>query len=227
MQPYFFPYLGYFQLIDAVDKFILLDDVTYIKGGWINRNYILSKDKPQLITVPLQKLSSNKPICELSIPDDLNWRKKFLKTIFFNYKKAPFFNDFYPLIEEVIQADIGKINELNYYALNLMVDYIGIDTLIVKTSQVYNNNQLKAQERIIDICKQENTSTYLNSVGGQSLYNMDLFKEENIDLKFIVPHLPEYQQFKSSFIPSLSIIDILMFNSPSGVRRMLLDYELI
>lgn len=226
MQPYFFPYLGYFQLINAVDEFILLDDVTYIKGGWINRNHILSKDKPELITVPLHKLSSNKLICETVIADHLNWRNKFLKTIHFNYKKAPFFDDFFPLIENVIQTNISKINEMNYYALERIVDYIGIDTMLKKTSYVYNNNHLKAQERIIDICIQENTSTYLNSVGGQSLYNKALFEKENIDLKFIVPKFPKYPQFNSPFVSSLSIIDILMFNSPFETRKMLLDYEL-
>ena len=134
----------------------------------------------------------------MSLADHLNWRKKFLKTIFFNYKKAPFFDDFYPLIEGVIKADIKKINELNYYALERILDYIGIDTMIVKTSQVYKNNYLKGQERIIGICKQEITETYLNAVGGQSLYDKVLFKKENIDLKFIVPKFGEYQQFNSS-----------------------------
>ena len=227
MQPYFFPYLGYFQLINAVDEFILLDDVNYIKKGWINRNHFLIKGEAFLFTVPLIRASQNKKINEIFISNDGRWKDKFLNSLIINYKKAPFFDDFYPLIEEVIQADIEKINELNYYALNRIVDFIGINTIIKKASQMYNNNHLKAQERIIDICEQEKTNTYLNSVGGQNLYNKDLFKKENIDLKFIIPKFPEYQQFNGSFVSSLSIIDILMFNSPSGTRRMLLDYELI
>jgi hypothetical protein len=225
MQPYLFPYIGYFQLIMAVDKLVLLDDVNFIKKGWINKNTILIDGKPKDFVFPLQKLSQNKEIRETYIFSDNKWKLKFLKTIQFNYKNAPYYSSFFPILEEIVRAKKNKINELNYFSLIAILNYLKINTEIGRTSLIYNNRHLKGQERILDICKQEEASHYINSIGGIHLYDPEFFTKNKIEFSFIKPKLRPYNQLKNKFIPGLSIIDVLMFNSPSEVIK-LLDYEL-
>jgi hypothetical protein len=212
MQPYLFPYIGYFQLINAVDKFILYDDVNFITRGWINRNKILIDGKAYLFTIPLSGASQNKLINEINLVEDGKWKLKFFKTIEINYKKAPFFETVSPLIHEIIESPFQKIAELIVYSLKLINEYLGIKTLIVSSS-VYKNIQLKGQTRILDICRRENADKYINLIGGMELYSQEAFKENNIELSFIKPLSFQYNQFNMEFVPWLSIIDILMFNS--------------
>lgn len=227
MQPYLFPYLGYFQLINAVDKFILLDDVNYIKGGWINRNYLQLNNSIVSFTVPLKKPSSFKKINEISILPDVKWKNKFLKTIHQNYKKAKFYSSFAPILEKIILNDFDKISDLVYFSIVEINDYLNIKTDVISTSSIYNNQHLKGVHRIMDICKKEGAENYINSIGGRDIYDAYYFKQNNISLNFIKTRFREYNQNNSEFNPALSIIDILMFNSPGKVSEMLLDYELI
>lgn len=227
MQPYLFPYIGYFQLISAVDKFVLLDDVNFIKKGWINKNAILINSCSNDFIFPLKKQSQNKKIRETYIFPDDKWKLKFLKTINFNYKKAPYYAHFYPLLEKIVKTRIERINEMNWFSILTIIDYLEIETEIVKSSTIYNNNYLKGQERVLDICKKEKADHYINSIGGKCLYNPEYFKKNKIDFNFIKPKLASYKQWNNEFIPGLSIIDVLMFNSPEKAREMLLDYELV
>src|ERR1039458_5451183 len=165
MQPYFLPYIGYFQLMNAVDKFVVLDDVNYINKGWINRNNILVNGKANLFAIPLKEASQNKLINEISVVDEAKWRTKLLKTIELSYKKAPFFAIVYPMIEEIINSGNSKISDLNYYSLVRINNYLDLNTEIVSTSSIYKNSDLKAEKRIIDICLKEHASIYINPIG--------------------------------------------------------------
>ncbi len=227
MQPYFFPYIGYFQLINTVDKFIIYDDVNFINKGWINRNNVLVNGNSKLITIPLKDASQNKLINEVFVLNNQKETNKILKTIELSYKKAPFFDTVYSIIQLCIHTDADSIAGYNLKILKEICMYLNISTVFVNTSTVYNNSHLKSQDRILDICLQENANIYVNPIGGINLYSREIFEDKNIHLYFIKPKSIVYPQFKNLFIPWLSIIDVLMFNSKEEVIELLNQYELI
>ncbi len=228
MQPYLFPYIGYMQLICAVDKFVVYDDVSFIKQGWINRNRILLNCNEQTFTVPLKNASSFVPINKTEINTSLyaGWQVKFLKTITQAYAKAPFFKEVYGLVHNVLNSPCQTISELCVAALQRICAYLGIHTEFVLSPSIYNNNELKAQARVIDICQKEGAKTYINAIGGMELYSKDDFRNAGLELRFIKPQSITYQQFSCNFIPWLSVIDVLMFNSPDETMRLLQQYEM-
>jgi hypothetical protein len=227
MQPYIFPYIGYFQLINAVDKFIIYDDVNFINKGWINRNNILVSGKAHLFTIPLKDASQNKLINEVGLLTSEPWQKKFLKTVQQSYQKAPHYQKVFVLIEEIVNLEVSTIYELTLHALIKTCAFMEIETEIVPSSTIYQNTNLKGQDRILDICKQENATHYINPIGGMELYDKGKFKREGIKLDFIKSLPYPYTQFKNAFVPWLSVIDILMFNNPEEIREQLKAYELI
>ncbi|WP_026997761.1 WbqC family protein [Flectobacillus major] len=227
MQPYIFPYIGYFQLINAVDKFVIYDDVNFINRGWINRNRILVNGKDSLFTIPLKEASQNKLINEIEVNWDSNWKNKWLKTLEQSYKKAPYFEAILPLIQATLASEKLIFSEIIVENLQLICTYLGIGTQIVPSSSIYQNTQLKAQERILDICLQEQANHYINPIGGMELYNKEVFAEKQIQLNFIKTQAIQYPQFKNEFVPWLSILDVLMFNSVEDIKSYLDKYELI
>jgi hypothetical protein len=226
MQPYFFPYIGYFQLIAAVDKFVIYDDVNFINRGWINRNNILINGKAGLISVPLNGASQNKRIKDIAPVLDQKWRITLLKTIEQNYIKAPFFDVVYPMLVKVIYADASTISEFNYTRIKSVCEYLGITTSLIPSSEIYANRELKGQYRIMDICKKENAQHYINPIGGMELYNREVFRKEGISLNFIKSELPPYKQFTDNFTPALSIIDVLMFCGSDEIKVQLNRFRL-
>lgn len=226
MQPYFFPYVGYWQLIKAVDKYIVYDDVTYIKGGWISRNNILLNGCKHLITLPLDTPSSFRLIKEIKVTSNVKQREKILKTIENAYKKAPYFSDVMPIIENCIMKS-EYISELNFNAIKEICSYLDIKTEIILSSDLKKNNELKSQEKVIHINKLMGSDMYINAIGGQELYSKEAFKKEGICLKFLKMDNIEYQQFSNEFVPNLSIIDVMMFNSRDDVNSILDMYSLV
>ncbi len=228
MQPYFFPYIGYFQLINAVDKFIIYDDVNYINRGWINRNNILINGVASFIQIPLSGASQNKLINEVKILNEAKWKIKFLRTIEQSYKKAPFFIAIYDLIQTQINKEHAHISGLNEVSTQAVCKYLGINTQIISGSSHYQNKHKSGQDRILDICKIENADHYINPIGGMELYDRELFDENKIKLNFIQSSAIFYPQFNNLFAPYLSIIDVLMFCEPGYIKTKLLKaYELI
>jgi hypothetical protein len=227
MQPYFMPYIGYFQLINAVDKFVIYDDVNYINRGWVNRNKVLINGKSSMITVPLKEASQNKLINEIEVYSNEKWKQKMLKTIELAYKKAPHLNLVYPLLNKIINNNAATISEFNFTGIKAICDYLGITTSLVSSSEMYANNKLKGQYRILDICIREKANHYINPTGGMELYSNEVFSKEGISLSFIISELRPYKQFKNEFIPALSLIDVMMFNSTEEVNKMLNQYQLI
>lgn len=224
MQPYFLPYIGYFQLINMVDKFVIYDDVNYIKKGWINRNNIIVNKQKQLFTISLAGASQNKLINEIEIADDF---KKFIKTIQLNYSKATYYVSTFELIHKMISCQDYNLNLFIKNSLEIILDYLGINTEILFASDLNKSNELKGQQKIMAICKELNATTYLNPIGGIELYDREYFKKNNIDLFFIKTSCQEYNQFTSEFEPCLSIIDILMHNSIDETRQMMQNFVLV
>ena len=227
MQPYIFPYIGYFQLINAVDKFVIYDDVNFINKGWINRNRMLNNGKDSLFSIPLKEASQNKLINEIDVNWDGAWKNKFLKTLEQSYKKAPFYQEILLIIQQTLSVDGEPISKVIEHNLRLICKYLDIKTEIVSSSAIYHNTHLKAQERILDICLQEKATQYINPIGGLELYDKDFFEAKNITLNFIRSNPIEYPQFKNEFVPWLSMIDVLMFNSKETIKDYLNNYNLV
>ena len=228
MQPYFFPYIGYFQLINASNFFVFYDDVNYIKGGWINRNRILVNSVPYMFTVPLVGSSSNKFINELELQQSLNWKQKFLKSLFQNYNKAPFFNDVFKLIESVFNKNSVLISDLAILSIETVIEYLELNVQTYISSKDFPETLgLDRSDRLIEITKKLNSVHYVNPVGGISLYDKEYFQINGIKLNFLVSNIDSYNQFNNSFVGGLSIIDVLMFNDKESVRKMLFNSEII
>ncbi len=231
MQPYLLPYVGYMQLMGAVDTFVLYDDVAFINRGWINRNKLLINGQEHLFTVPLKDASQNKRINEVHLADDPKWRSKLLKTIEQGYRKAPQYSVVMPLTEKIINFTTDSIAEMIYHSLVELNGYLGLTPKLVASSSIYENEQLKAQDRILDICRQEGATRYINPIGGMELYDKERFAEAGITLNFIRSERVEYSQFNrgdsSTFIPWLSILDVMMFNDVPAVKELLTKYELV
>jgi WbqC-like protein family len=226
MQPYFFPYIGYFQLVNAVDKFVFYDDVTFIKQGWINRNRILLNDKEHLITLKLDGASSYRLINEIAVSQK---NDNLIKTIIQAYSKAPFFNEVIPLIQDVFTEMnyLNKISKIAEISVKKVSEYLNLCGVFETSSEVYSATKLlRKEERLIAICKENNADSYINPSGGKDLYNKNSFRKEGINLFFIKNQITGYKQFRNDFIPGLSIIDVMMFNSPDLVREMVCQYEL-
>lgn len=224
MQPYLFPYIGYFHLIMASDIFVIYDDVNYIKQGYINRNNILFNGEMQRFTLPVPGSSSNKYINELYYTADI---KKILTTIKQAYSKSQHFDCVFPLIEDVLKYENRSIPVLCKYSFEKIFSYLDIKKTLIFSSDLNMERDANPAQRLIDICKVLKGDTYINSPGGRALYKKEFFDEYGIDLKFIDPIISKYQQINSNeFVPFLSIIDILMNNSPESIKVFFQQYSL-
>lgn len=226
MQPYLFPYIGYWQLLSSADTFVLYDDVTYIKNGWINRNNILLNSKPYMFTLPLLKSSSFSLINEIQVTDNKKVKEKIIKTIEHAYKKAPYYGDVFRNVQDILMLE-GSISSVIFQSILWLKSYLNLDTEIIISSSLEKNNELKGQDKVIDIVKRLDGNKYINSIGGQTLYSKEIFKSSGIELNFIKTNYIGYKQFDNAFVPNLSIIDILMFNPPEKIKEFLNNYTLI
>lgn len=224
MQPYFMPYLGYFQAIAAVDKYVVYDDVQYIKGGWINRNNLIICGQKKMFTIIQDGASPNKLINEISFKDNF---KGFLMTVKCNYSKAPFFSEVYPLIESICNYPKKGLGDFIYNSFVEICNFLDVKTELILSSSFKKDTTLKAEEKVMHICKLLGADTYINAIGGQELYSKEEFKQNGIDLYFIKMDNVEYKQFSNKFIPNLSIIDVLMHNGKEGTKDLLNKYTLV
>ncbi len=249
MQPYFFPYIGYFQAIKAVDEYMLYDNLYFSKGASMYRNkYVNHIGRTCFFMVPLKEKSSFKKISDVEVLDNGKWRKKMLLDFYMNYKRAKYFDDVYPILEKVINYPTNKLSELNYQSIKSVCDYLKINTKITTDTSLFNdleekllvedvdetvfpNVKLKNWERkvvrILEICRMKHSNAYVNAIGGMSLYSKEDFSANGIDLNFVKTKDISYKQFGNDFVPNMSIIDILMFNSVEEVHNLLDQYELI
>jgi hypothetical protein len=219
MQPYFFPYIGYFQLINAVDKFVVYDNIKFTKKGWINRNRILVNGKDEYITIPLKKDSDYLNICQREwVEVDIDEKKKILRRIYESYKKAPQFSQFFPIVEEVINFDNKNLFSYLHNGLSNICQFLDIKTEFITSSTLPIDHTLKSQEKVIALCKSLDATHYINPIGGTELYSREVFTQNDIELAFIKTNNIQYPQFNTEYIPWLSIIDVMMFNEKEKVK---------
>lgn len=227
MQPYFMPYIGYWQMINAVDYYVIYDDVNFIKGGWINRNRILMNNEAKLFSIQMDGASPNKLINEIGVSSNGIWKKKMIKSIENCYSKAPYFENVFPIIKDIINNHEENMAKYLEYSIKKICEYLNIETKIVFSSNIQKNNSLKAQEKVIDICKILKATEYYNAIGGIDLYSKEEFEKNDINLKFMKSEDIIYEQYNNEFIASLSIIDVMMFNSIEEIKCFLEKFILV
>lgn len=228
MQPYFFPYIGYFQLIHAVDKIIFYDDVNFIKKGWINRNNILINSSAFLFSIPCKNISQNSLINEVELIFDTNEKERFLKRIELAYKKSKEFDNFFPVLKNFILNDSSKIiSELAINSILMVCDYLKIDLNFDLSSRIHSDSSTLAKEkRIQHIVLKEEADVYVNPIGGKALYNKENFENLGLKLQFLESDNIKYKQYNTSFVPWLSILDVLMFNDVKETNKFIRQYHL-
>lgn len=227
MQPYFYPYLGYWQLMNMVDEYILYDDVNYIKGGWINRNRIKMNGSDGLFGISVKKASQNRKINEHEICMTPKDKERLINKVKCSYAKAPYINEVIALFEDTVNYEKTNLAEYLAYSNRKIAEYMGITTPIYSATELNLDHTSRAQQRIIDICKQRGATEYINAIGGKELYTKQDFEEEGLNLKFLrMDSDIVYPQGKGDFIPYLSILDILMFNSKEEIKELLNRYTI-
>lgn len=225
MQPYFWPYLGYFQLLDAVDQYVIYDNIKYTKKGWINRNRYLCGGQSKYFTIPVAKDSDELDICERKVARSFD-RRKIKAQIRTSYSKAPYFEQIFPLFCECIDCMEENLFWFLYFSVNKIASYLDIQTQIIVSSDLQIGHEVRGKDKVLAICRKLQADTYINPVGGKALYQKQEFEQQGIQLHFLEMEDITYPQFDEPFVGSLSILDVLMFQSRDKVMQMLERYRL-
>tara|TARA_B110000977_G_scaffold88974_1_gene118256 strand:- start:1622 stop:2320 length:699 start_codon:yes stop_codon:yes gene_type:complete len=227
MQPYFLPYLGYLQLIKSVDRFVIYDTIKYTKKGWINRNRYLTNNEPTIFSIPIKKDSDYLNINQRILSDNyLDYNKKTLRKIEQSYKKAPNFNEIFPMISDIFLFDkTNNLFDFIFNSIEVLVNYLEIKTPLIKSSEIDGDDTiLKAKVRVVNICNQLSADEYINPIGGTDLYSKEVFQKYGLNLNFHKINEIEYQQFSNPYVPYLSILDTMMF---TDAHSLLNEYKLV
>jgi len=232
MQPYVFPYIGYFQLIQHADKWVVFDDTQYISKGWINRNRILHPDKNkewQYFTIPVKKHSRGSRIKDIKINEDVSWRDEFLGKLTSYKKKAPFYSDTVAFVDDCIRFNCATLSEWVVHTLEKTCKYLNIpfDYTIFSEMKINTDKIEHAGQWALEISSAMDADEYINPPGGYTIFNENEFRERNIELSFLKPDLTSYTQRREGFVPGLSIVDIMMWNDRDKIHEMLSDYEIV
>lgn len=227
MQPYFLPYIGYFQLIASVDQFIVYDNIKYTKKGWINRNRMLQNGGDVMFSLPLKKDSDSLDVVHRELAIDFD-RLKLINQFKGAYRKAPYFEQTMPLIENIVRFEDSNLFTYLHNSIVEICKCLDIVTKIRVSSRIDMDHTLQGQEKVLALCQATNAKTYINAIGGMELYSKEKFQDKGIELKFIKSRPFEYRQFDRPFVPWLSMLDVLMFNPPDAIKSCInQNYELI
>ena len=227
MQPYFLPYVGYFQLVAAVDEWIIYDNIKYTKKGWINRNRLLQNGKDVKFGLPLKNASDFLTIGQRELTAEFD-KRKFLNLFAEAYRRAPQFEPTFSLLEQIVHFKDRNLFGFLHHSIASLCDFLSIPTQITVSSTVPIDHDLTGQDKVLSFCKQKQATQYINAIGGVELYRREDFHANQVDLRFLKTRPIAYQQFDNEFVPWLSIIDVLMFNPVSVVKGFVLnDFELI
>ncbi|MBQ4771663.1 hypothetical protein F9U44_09155 [Pectobacterium versatile] len=227
MQPYFFPYIGYFQLMAEVDVFVVYDNIKYTKKGWINRNRILLNGKDSTFSLPLKKDSDFLDVKDRVLSETFN-RDDLINKIRGAYRRAPYFKNVFPLLENIINYRDDNLFNYILYSLESIKGYLGLICDIKVSSSINIDHSLKSQDKVLAFGNALGAKSYSNPPGGISLYSQEAFSLHGMTLNFIQPNNIVYKQFDEPFVAWLSIIDVMMFNSSDEVLHLITnEYELI
>jgi hypothetical protein len=226
MQPYFFPYIGYFQLIAAVDTFIVYDNIKYTKKGWINRNRMLQNGKDVMFSLPLKSDSDSLDICSRELAANFN-PEKLLNQFREAYRHAPCFGQAFPLLEQIVRHEDKNLFSYLHHSIVSICQHLGITTQILISSGIAIDHDLKNQDKVLVLCEAAGANTYVNAIGGLDLYSKEDFRKRGIKLKFVRSKEFEYAQFGDTFVPWLSIVDVMMFNPVEVIQSQLTQFDLV
>ena len=228
MQPYFFPYIGYWQLMNAVDTYVIYDDVAFIKNGWINRNRILINQEARYFNLPISGAGSFVLIKDVALSQDEKAIQKLVKTVEMAYKRAPYFKDIMPLLEEIMCFQSEKMIDFLEHHIRMIANFLDMNTnLLLSSRDVDKDETLKAHFKVLDICQKLKATEYYNAIGGQELYDKAFFSENKVNLFFLKTGDVRYQQYRNDFVPNLSIVDVLMFCGKNRTKEHLMNYTLL
>jgi len=227
MQPYFLPYIGYFQLIRSADQLVLYDNIEYTKKGWINRNRMLQHDREAILSLPLKSDSDYLHIVQRQLAASFD-RSKLLRQIEAAYRRAPWLGETWPLVQRIIEHPDNNLFAYLHHSIRAICQHLEIATPIVISSSVPIDHSLKGADKVVALCHALGASDYINSIGGQQLYDKQAFLAQQLSLHFIRTRPIEYAQFGATFLPWLSILDVLMFNGKAQLMSHMIDaYDLI
>lgn len=226
MQPYFLPYIGYFQLISAADIFVVYDNIKYTKKGWMTRNRMLQNGESVTFSLSLKHGSDALDVRDREISVDFN-PDKLLNQISSAYRRAPYFEEVFPLLERIVRHNNYNLFNYLHHSIVSVCDHLDIATEIVVSSSIAVDREIRGQDKVIAICNALGASTYINAIGGVDLYSGDIFKAHGIDLRFIKSNPVEYFQFGNDFVPWLSVVDVLMFNSKNEFKKLIKECSLL
>ncbi len=227
MQPYFLPYIGYYQLINSVDQFIVYDNIEFSKSGWFHRNRFLSNGEARMFSLPIKKASDYLFVNQRFLAENsLKLRKKILNQIENAYRKAPNFSSVYPILEPLLLTNKTNLFDIIYDSINATLNYLEINTPVKVSSQIHIDHRLKGKDKILAICNELKCEQYINPIGGKALYNKEYFEDNGVEISFIESNEIVYKQFKNDFVPWLSILDVMMFNSVETIHHYLNNYSL-
>ena len=225
-QPYFFPYLAYFQLLFAVDRFVAYDDVNWIHGGWIHRNRLAAHDGPQWFTIPTRGASRHVPLDTVKVAAG-RWREKMFRTLEQSYARAPFREPVLRMVERTLATPSPFVADIAVASLEHVRDYLGYTTPIHRARNRYEASAARGEERVIAICRAEGATEYLNAIGGLALYDRQLFDQEGITLRFLQGRYENTVETDDQGRVTLSIIHLLMYSTIEQVRTMMNAYDLV
>jgi hypothetical protein len=227
MQPYFLPYIGYYQLIAAVDVFVVYDNIKYTKKGWINRNRMLVNGKDALFSLPLKKDSDALDIRDRELAVDFD-RAKLLNQWRGAYRTAPFFEETFPLLETIVGFQDPNLFRYLFNSLRMTCEHLGLKTTFKISSEIPIDHSLKFQDKVLALCEAAGTQKYINAIGGLELYDFDAFRARGIEFRALRTRPVPYEQFGQAHVPYLSIVDLLMFNSVSKLHEIITEnYDLV
>jgi hypothetical protein len=228
MQPYFLPYIGYFQLMNAAEQFVVYDNIKFTKKGWFHHNRILINGKDAIFSVPVKKDSDYLDVVQRELADNIDVESKIIiRKIEAAYRKAPYCKDVMPLVTECFRRRGVNLFDFIYASLELLRQYLEINTKMIISSTIDIDHTLKSQDKVLAICEYLHADMYINPIGGRELYRAEAFREKGIELRFLATKPIEYKQFDNEFVPSLSIVDVLMFNSKDRIQEYLRRYDLL
>ncbi|NVI82256.1 hypothetical protein CSQ94_14305 [Janthinobacterium sp. BJB312] len=217
MQPYFLPYIGYFQLIAAADLFIVYDNIKYTKKGWINRNRMLLNDGDALFSVPLKNASDQLDVCEREISPQFD-AEKLLNQFRGAYRRAPYLRETMALLETIVRHPAVNLFDFLLHSLVQTCAHLGITTPLRRSSDIGIDHALKGQDKVLALCQATGADHYINPIGGLQLYREADFLAKGIALEFLQSRLHPYPQGGGEFVPWLSIVDVMMFTSPAFLQ---------
>lgn len=232
MQPYFFPYLGYFSLIAATDRWVAYDTPQFPREGWVKRNRVLTMGGSawKYVGIPVVRGPLDTPIHAVRIDSRVDWRGDILRNLdYYREHRAPYYRETLEFLQRTLHAAHDGLSALLVSCLRATCDHVGLPARI----EVFSELNLEVeptetpQDRVVAIARALEATTYVNLPGGKDLYDRRQFALHGIELLFVAPGLPPYDQHRGDFIPGLSIIDALMWNSPGDVRTLIQNYGLV